>query len=42
MPKVSPSALKEVQDAFEQYQEVVETSPLKLSAKNTYLLKEAQ
>lgn len=38
MPKVSLPALKEVQDAFEQYQEEVEKSPLKLSAKNTYLL----
>lgn len=38
MPKVSLLTLKEVQDAFEQYEKVVEDSPLKLSAKNTYLL----
>ena len=38
MPKVSLMTLQEVQEAFRRYEQTVEVSPLRLSAKNTYLL----
>ena len=38
MPKVSPAALKEVQDALEQYRKEVAATLMTPSTKDTYLL----
>ena len=37
MPKISESALREVQAAFERYKDEVETSKLQPDSKDTYL-----
>lgn len=37
MPKISPGALREVQDALEQYARIVEATRLAPQSKETYL-----